>query len=295
MKYVAFVLLGVLLPIALYGADLPVDGGQDSGAMIEARIKAMVVAGVPPEMARKTVQAMTQVHFSAEQFEAVRQVIRAAQRQGLPTEALAAKLLEGLAKKATPDMTVRAMTHVAARYGYAYSEAQRLTSDDRQRIVLGDIMAAGLAAGLTRENMTLIMDRLESRARQIKTEQGLRLAEETLLIARDMARQGIAPKDVVEVISRALARGYSAEAVHQARQAMIGQRASLHPDALARGYAQALGQGGHGVVGGHGSGQSSAAGQGAGAAGSGGEGGGGSAGGSGGGSGGGAGGGGAGR
>ena len=261
----------MMLPASLYGAG-PADAGtQESGETVQTQVQGLVAAGLAPEIARKAVQAMIRSNFSPKQMQVVNQTIRTAHRQGLPTETLAAKLMEGYAKQATAAMIVRAVDHVADRYAFAYTTAHRLAANDRQRAALGDIMVTGMAAGLTHQNMAMVVDRLETRARQMKSEQGMLLTQETLLTARDMARQGIAPDRIVQVVSRAVAQGLNADALRQARQAMSARRAGSNPEALARGYAQALGQSAHSGTGtAHGTGQVSAGGQGSDAAGSGG-------------------------
>ncbi len=273
MKNMALMLvLGILmLPAGLYGAGAADDGTQQDGQMVQNQVQGLVAAGLAPEIAQKAVQTMIRSNFSSKQMQAVNQTILAAHRQGLPTETLAAKLMEGYAKQATAAMMVRAVDHVADRYAFAYTTAHRLTADDRQRAALGNIMVTGMAAGLTHQNMAMVVDRLETRARQMKSEQGMLLARETLLTARDMARQGIAPDRIAQVVSRAVAQGLNADALRQARQAMSARRAGSNPEALARGYAQAFGQSAHSGTGtAQGAGQVSAGGQGSGAAGSGG-------------------------
>ncbi len=265
MKNTALIFMGILLlPVALYGAGPATEGVPRDGQSVQARVEGLVAAGLTPDAAQRAVQAMVQANFDSQQMQAVRETIRSAHQQGLPTQALAAKLNEGLAKKATPAMTVRAVEHVAERYAFAYASARRLGLDDSRRTVLGDVMVAGLAAGLTRQDMATMLDGLAARARQMNMEQGTDLAQEALRTARDMARQGVAPDDVVGMINRAMALGISADAMRQARQTVTSRYAGQTSEALARGYAQALGQGensGSGA-GAHRGGQGAAGGQG---------------------------------
>ena len=242
MKTTAFFLLvALLLPDGLHAADpaaVPVSAGMDA---LAAQVEGLVQAGVDREAADRAVRAMAQNRFSRQQIDAVCQVIDAAHRQGLPTAPVVAKLFEGLAKQATAAMTVRAMDRVAARQRYADDQARRLAGDQRRRAELAEIMAAGLAAGLTPEDMATLVDRLDARGRQMSRDEGSRLTHETLLIARDMARQGVASAKIGQLVGRAMQQGLGADSMRRVRQSMNARRGGHSPESLARGYAEAIG------------------------------------------------------
>ena len=211
-------------------------------------------------------RTMDTAGFSAEQVLRVQSMIKTAQQQGLPADAVSSKVYEGIAKHVNPDRIVQALERVTSRYEYGYTLAWRLTKREKQAVELGNTMSAGIAAGLTRQDAEKLVNRLQLRSGQMNRNELFLLAEETMLTARDLSRQGVSSATTAEVVGKAVQKGFAASEMHTMRSTFSRQGVDGNRESLARNYGTAidhgvqahdlegLGTGGRGSGGTHGSG-----------------------------------------
>ncbi len=189
-------------------------------------------------------EAMDRAGFSNVQSERVQSIIETASQQGLPSEALAGKVYEGVAKNIDPDRIITALERVTSRYEYGYGLAQKMTHSRDKAVELGNTVTAGIAAGLTRQDAEKIVSSLQARSRQMdSTEDVYRLAEQTMLTARDMSRQGVSSSTTAEVIGKAVEKGYATAEMQTLRHTFNRQAAHANREALARDYGTAIDRG----------------------------------------------------
>jgi uncharacterized membrane protein YgcG len=190
------------------------------------------------------VRTMNEAKFSTDQLKQVQTMIETARQQGLPADALSSKVHEGVAKNIDPDRIIEALDRVTDRYHYSYSLAYKITRDKKQAVELGNTMTAGIAAGLRRQDAEKIVDSLQARSRKLNSEQELyRLTEESMLMARDMSRQGISSATSAEVIGKAVQKGFAAKEMQTMRHTFNKQAVHANRESLARGYGAAIERG----------------------------------------------------
>jgi hypothetical protein len=181
--------------------------------------------------------------FSTEQVLQVQNFIKTAQQQGLPADAVSSKVYEGIAKHVDPDRIVQALERVTSRYEYGYTLAHKLTKREKQAVELGNTMTAGIAAGLTRQDAERLVNSLQSRSRQMNNDQLYLLAEETMLTARDLSRQGVSSATTVEVVGKAVQKGFAASEMRTMRSTFSRQGVHGNRESLARNYGTAIDHG----------------------------------------------------
>jgi hypothetical protein len=277
-SWTTFVFLAVVLFMEASSALAdPVSQSLDAlPAAVQDRTREMIRAGVSAEDAFQLVRGMHAQAFSEEQMLRAQSVVLEARREELPARPVINKALEGMAKQVPPERILQAMEDVRSRYSFAFGLARPLAARQDQAGRLGNLLAEALAAGLSRQSAADIMARLGERSGQMPPGEIVELAAESLGMARDMARLGVAPGTASEVVTAALSKGFSAHDVSAMHQSLMSQSQSHSPQAVAQGFAAAVQQGqapqgaGHGGSMGTGSG---GAGGGSGAGGSGGSGG----------------------
>ncbi|MEA2114921.1 MAG: hypothetical protein U9P36_06010 [Thermodesulfobacteriota bacterium] len=188
-------------------------------------------------------RTMDMAGFSTEQVLRVQSMIKTAQQQGLPAEAVSSKVYEGIAKHVDPDRIVQALERVTSRYKYGYTLARKLTKREKQAVKLGNTMTAGIAAGLTRQDAEKLVNSLQTRSRQMNRNELYLLAEETMRTARDLSRQGVSSATTAEVVGKAVHKGFAANEMRTMRSTFSRQGAHKNRESLARGYGTAIDQG----------------------------------------------------
>ncbi|MBW2683322.1 MAG: hypothetical protein JRC69_07155, partial [Deltaproteobacteria bacterium] len=188
-------------------------------------------------------RTMDSAGFSEEQVLQVQSMIKTAQQQGFPADAVSGKIYEGVAKHVDPDRIVQALERVTSRYEYGHALALKLTNKDQQAARLGNTITAGIAAGLTRQDAEKIVNSLQSRSRQMNRNELYSLAEETMLTARDMSRQGVSSGTTAGVVGQAVQKNFAAGEMRTMRNTFSRQEAQGNRESLARDYGTAIGHG----------------------------------------------------
>lgn len=228
----------------------------------------LVGMGLGQKDAAEVAEAMEKGNFDGPSRMKIREMVRESLVQGIPLSPLIGKMNEGAAKQAGPREIVHAMERVRSRYVFAFGEARKMGFSHEETGRLAEIVAAGLAAGMTEKGMTTVLGSLPGKAVAGKGADRFRISEETALAVRDMARFGVSAPVVVETVLKALAQGYTATELEQMRNAFMAHARQESPEGIAHSYGEAIGRG---VRGGRlGDGASSAGGGGSGSGGSGG-------------------------
>ena len=237
--------------------------------------------GMAAESTAGIKQAMDKAGFTEKQVLEVESTLSFAQNKGLPEGIIADKLQEGIAKQIAPDRIVQAIERIASRYNHAHALAGNLVQEQQKVAQLGNIVAAGMAAGLTTQDAEKLMAEIKSK--QTPGTENYPLAKEAMLTARDLSRRGIASTTTVEVVEKALQKGLNVNEMRAMRGAFNKQGTQSSIEAFAKGNRSAANRSSqaHGMATGHGTsgseggtgGDSSGAGGGAGSGGNGGSGG----------------------
>ncbi len=188
-------------------------------------------------------RTMDSAGFSEEQVLQVQSMIKTAQQQGFPVNAVSGKVYEGISKHVDPDRIVQALERVTSRYEYCHALALKLTNREQKAARLGNTITAGIAAGLTRQDAEKLINSLQSRSRQMNRDELYLLAEETMLTARDMSRQGVSSGTTAGVVSQAVQKNFAAGEMRTMRNTFSRQGVQGNRESLARNYGTAIGHG----------------------------------------------------
>ncbi|MEJ2165161.1 MAG: hypothetical protein P8X90_06505 [Desulfobacterales bacterium] len=249
-------LIMVLLAAGTALGDAIDDGlPSNSPAAVKASARQAVQNGLPLQGVVSLTRAMLQNNFNAQQVQLAHALMIEAQNSGMPVQPLINKAFEGMAKNVLPPLIVNAMETVQSRNAFAFQRAAQLTNDKSRTENLGRTLAAGLAAGLSREDADKITKMVHQRAASLNSGQAYSLAFECFQAARDVSRLGVSSQSVTNIITQALNKGFTSEDMHTMRSSFITQAQHTDPQNLARGYSSAIQegkafQGGSGAAGG---------------------------------------------
>jgi hypothetical protein len=285
---VSLLLVALFATVALGDA---VDDGlpENTPAAIKASARQAVHSGLEQNSVIKLTRAMQQNKFNEQQIQLCHALIIEAKNSGMPVQPLMNKAFEGMAKGVPPSLIVNALETVQSRNAFAFQRAAKLSTDNSRTENLGRMLAAGLAAGLSKEDADKITSKVQQRAGSMNSDRTYSLARECFQTARDVSRLGVSSKAVTGMVIQALNKGFNHEDMRAMRSSFMIQAHHTEPQNLARGYAAAVqegkgfqegrgtaggqsggsGSGGPGVGGGEGSGGSGSGGAGAGSGGSG--------------------------
>ena len=197
-------------------------------------------------------RAMDKAGFTEKQVAQVESRLDFARQKGLPEDVMVDKLQEGIAKKIAPNRIVQAIERISSRYSHAHQLAGNLVKDDRKVAQLGNIVASGMAAGLTVGAAEKIMN--EVKAKQPSGTKNYPMAKEAMLMARDLTRRGITSETTVEVVERALQKGLNVDEMRAIRGAFNKQGTQSSIESFAKGNMSAANRSpqDHGMATGHG-------------------------------------------
>jgi hypothetical protein len=283
---IASVVLVLLFAGAALGDALDDGLPPNTPEAVKASARQAVQSGLNPTDVAKLTHAMQQHNFSGQQIQAAHALLIEAHTSGMPVEALISKAFEGMAKNVPAPLIVNAMQTVQSRNSFAFQSAAQLADQKDRAQNLGRALAAGLAAGLSREDAEQITQMIQQRAGSLNSAQAYSLALASYQTARDASRLGVSSQAVTGMVTAALAKGFSPEDMQALHNSFISRAQQSEPQNLARGITTAIEKGtgsqaGHSVgsggnLGGSGSGGTGSAGGGSGSGGSAGAGGGGS-------------------
>jgi len=136
----------------------------NSPAAVKAGARQAVENGLEPQGLVKLTRAMLQNKFNAQQIQSAYALMIEAKNSGMPVQPLMNKAFEGMAKSVSPPLILNAMQIVQSRSAFAFQSAAKLSSDKSRAENLGRTLAAGLAAGLSREDAEKITNVVQQRA-----------------------------------------------------------------------------------------------------------------------------------
>ncbi len=161
-------------------------------------------------------QTMNKAGFTEEQALQVESSLKFARQNNLPADVIVDKLQEGIAKNIAPERIVRAIERIASRYSHAHLLAGNLVEDKQKAAPLGNIMASGMAAGLTTQDAEKITaDFKEKYPHKTKN---YSLVKEMMLTVRDLVRRGVTSATAVDVVEVALQKGLNVNEMRAIRE-----------------------------------------------------------------------------
>ncbi len=225
------------------GEDLRQDFPESWSTALKAGTEKMVIAKIAPLDAIAMTRAMSQAQFNDKQILAAQKTVIEAHEKGVPVEPVMNKAYEGIAKRVPPPLVVAAMERVAVRYDFAFTLARQIAFQETERRHLGQIMVMGIAAGLAHRDADSIVKRLQTSVAQMKQPDRRTLVSQTLLTARDMARQGVSSGTTAEVVNQALQKGFNGQEMKALHHAFMSHSPRTSVEHLAKNISKAIQQG----------------------------------------------------
>ncbi len=232
-----------LMAVSASGADEVLEFPTAWSHDLQASTRNMIQAGLEQDDAVLMTRAMIRARFEERQIVQAQHIVADTLEKDLPVEPVMNKAYEGMAKQVPAPSIVGAMERVTSRYEHAYALAGQLSQQKETVHKLGRNLAAGLAAGITSEDMEQLVSRLQTRERQMERAEVQALASECLLTTRDMARQGVSSGTAVEVVSRAVEKGFGEQEMRSMRSSFMSRSAQGSAESLARNYSNAIAAG----------------------------------------------------
>ncbi|WP_319405057.1 hypothetical protein [uncultured Desulfosarcina sp.] len=224
---------------------------------IETQTREMSAAGVPAAAARNMLTAMHHHRFRAENILRAQQVVMNCAKEGLPTEPVMSKAMEGMAKQAQAQSVVSAMEAVSSRQAFGFHMARTLSNDEKSADSMAKMIADSMAAGMKPEDMETVVAQLQVQNRQHTRNKAENdeLVKQTMQTVRTMVRLGVPPSDVSDTLCQALRNQYTHQEMEQLRHQIAKQAHQTSPQQIASRHAGAIGKGGNaGISGSAGSG-----------------------------------------
>ena len=242
---------------------------QQDMESVQQQTREMSSLGIPEAQAQKMLTQMVQNRFEKQNRIRAQQVVMATAKEGLPTEPVMSKAMEGMAKQAKEQQVIAAMETVRSRFAHAHRLAKSLSDDDESIDTLTRAIADSLAAGMKTQQMEAVQTQLRARTQNkaVSTE----LAIQTMQTVRTMVRLGVPPSEVSETLCQAVQNQYTHQEMERLRHQIAKQTNAQAPQQIARQFAGSIGKvgnAGNSGAGGSGSG-AGAGGSGSGAGGSG--------------------------
>jgi len=209
----SILIISILVVIWLPGICLSAAPNDSWSPELQSNTARLVQEGLPASDLESITQAMVQARFTEREMIRLQNTILQTYRQGLPIAPVNQKILEGIAKNASPGVIILAAERVMTRYQHSLRLAAQLTEEKKLVNQWGTLIATGNAAGLPFEDMETIIEGAHLRSRA-DTNTSL-LITETLTTARDMARQSVPPESVTQIITLALEQGFNDQEMRQ--------------------------------------------------------------------------------
>jgi hypothetical protein len=259
IKYraVGLVALGSVILVLLFAGVVLADAIDDglpanTPAAVKASARQAIQNGLASQSVVKLTRTMLTHNFNEQQIKTAHQLMIEAHNNGMPVAPLINKVFEGIAKNVPAPLIVNAMETVRSRNAFAFQRATQLTNQKSRAQNLGRTLAAGLAAGLSREDADRITEMVQQRASSLDSDQAYNLALVCYQTARDISRLGVSSQAVSGMVTAALAKGFNHEDMQSLHNSFVSQAQNSEPQSLARGFTAAI-QAGRGVQAGLGS------------------------------------------
>jgi len=231
----------ILLSCSMAAADEVDDGlPQITTEQVRASARSMIKMGMDSKETIEMTRLMLQGKFAEEQVLRAHQVLKNTREQGLPQEPVMIKVREGITKQVPVENIIQAMEHVRSRYNQAYAKAGLITQKRSQVRVLGNIIAECMVAGVAMEDIERIMRHLQDRAGLMNREQALKLSEETLKTARDIARLGLGSRKTTDLLVLALKNQYTAQQMKSMRNTFLSGSKTNSPSRMASDFTRSF-------------------------------------------------------
>ncbi|MGD9948309.1 MAG: hypothetical protein AB7U29_07495 [Desulfobulbus sp.] len=207
----------------------------------QTMIRQMVGLGLTEGVADALASAMIKAQFTGDEAKQIIGQLHLVENDREALAAIAGKVHEGIAKRATANAIIHAVTRVRERQALAKATAQSLAAQHQKE--LSPIVADALVSGLRQTEVGQISQGLRARIQGLGKEDAFRLTMETMMTVRDMVRYGVPPTTATSVAVKALSQGYGVEDMNMLRRLVNDQRMQTDMGAVSQRILQGLNKG----------------------------------------------------
>lgn len=200
---------------------------------------------VEPDSLELLMDQMREHDFSEGEIDQISALIKEMDAQSLRPSSVVNKIHEGIAKGVAPEGIIQAAHRVQERQQFAMHQARRLTSEEPQVVEFRDLIASANSAGLPREECLNIVSQLQNRMRAMEHVEAHHLAMETMITARNLARQGVGAENTSELLKNALHQSYQAGDMGQMRHSFEQRARFYSPNDVAKQFTTQIRSGVH--------------------------------------------------
>ena len=193
----------------------------------------LMESGVPETQAKRMLSLMVANRFQEQVMREAAMTIGKAAKNGLPTEPIVSKAIEGMIKNAGEEQIVMAMTRVGERYAYAHETADELGVGERARSRVAQSIADSLAAGMKTADVDAVADRIQTQTRkQTKADDDFCL--QVMMTMEVMAQMGVQSQTASEMMQNVVQNQFSVAEMVQLRSRM--QHQDINDNAVQAAY-----------------------------------------------------------
>jgi hypothetical protein len=153
---------------------------------------------------------LIQSRYSYEEQKKIMSSMMEAYKKGVPSDAIANKIGEGLAKNVSAEMMEKAMNNVAHRYTVAKQIVEKVKAEEKVRSIIRNNISESMAAGFTEKDALSLMSK-------DRIWQNKELALEISEMVKDMVRARVSSEETAKTIGLAVDKGYSAREIKEIR------------------------------------------------------------------------------
>ena len=236
-------ILVLLFATAALGDEIDDSLPPDSPQGVKTSARQAIQNGLEQDNVVELTRSMLQNKFNEQQIQQTHALMMEARNSSLPVQPLMNKAFEGMAKGVDPSLILAAMQTVQSRNEFAYELGARLSQNKAKAANLGQAIASGLAAGLSKNDADKITQLTHQRAQSMKSAKAYSLALECFNTARDVSRLGVSSQAVTNMLANGLNNGFSHQDMRAMRNAFMTQALQSEPQKLAHSYSAAIQEG----------------------------------------------------
>ena len=239
----AAAILVLVFATAALGDEIDDSLPPDSPQGVKTSVRQAIQNGLEQDSVVELTRSMLQNKFNEQQIQQTHALMMEARNSSLPVQPLMNKAFEGMAKGVDPSLILAAMQTVQSRNEFAFELGARLSHNKARAANLGQAIASGLAAGLSKNDADEITQLIHQRAQSMKSDKAYSLALECFNTARDVSRLGVSSQAVTNMLANGLNKGFSHQDMRAMRKAFMTQALQSEPQKLAHSYSAAIQEG----------------------------------------------------
>lgn len=237
-NYLLVLIIMCFMPSFLFADEVDDKLPSETPSHIKESAKLLIRLGLENQGVIKITRVMVEKKYKEQQMLEVHQILMNAKEQGLSEGPIMNKFYECTAKKQKTENIIMAMETVRSRYETAIGYAGMISRNKEQASIMTEEIVQCMSAGIADLDMKRMMELLQKKTKDMKTEETQTLTNGTLNTIKIMARAGAESGSVTDLIVNAFQRSYTANDMEKLGNAFTKQtKGSSSASALADTFA----------------------------------------------------------